>query len=70
VQANCFKIVESEWFRRVILVIILTNVGFLASYSYGQSSTLNLVLNSVDAAFTIIYVLEVLLKWQAAGSLW
>lgn len=69
-QARCFEFVESERFRRIILVIILINVGFLASYSYGQSSTWTLALNSVDTAFTIIYILEVLLKWQAAGSLW
>jgi len=69
-QARCFEFVESERFRRIILAIILVNVGFLASYSYGQSSTWTLALNSVDAAFTIIYIFEVLLKWQAAGSLW
>jgi len=69
-QAACFRIVESAWFGRAILVIILVNMGFLASYSYGQTSTWTLALNSVDAAFTSIYILEVLLKWQAAGSIW
>ena len=61
---------ESAWFGRIIVAIILINVGFLASYSYGQSSTWTLVLNSVDTAFTSIYILEVLLNWQAAGSMW
>ena len=69
-QAACFRLVESAWFGRIIVVIILINVGFLASYSYGQNSTWTLVLNSVDTVFTSIYILEVLLKWQAAGSLW
>ena len=50
--------------------MILINMGFLASYSYDQSNTWNDVLNGVDAGFTVVYLLEMLLKWQAAGSLW
>ncbi len=69
-QAACFDFVESRYFRWGILGIILINMGFLASYSYDQSRTWSHVLNGVDAAFTIVYVLEVLLKWQAAGNLW
>lgn len=69
-KAACFHFVESEYYRWGILAIILINMGFLASYSYDQSHTWTRVLNGVDAAFTIIYVLEVLLKWQAAGNLW
>lgn len=61
---------ESRWFPLAIVAIILVNMGFLASYSYGQSRTWTRVLNGVDCAFTIAYVLEVLLKWQAAGNLW
>ena len=69
-QAQCFCFVESEYFRKGIVLVILINMGFLASYSYAQSDTWNDVLNGVDAGFTVVYLLEVLLKWQAAGSLW
>ena len=69
-QAACFRFVVGKYFRWGILALILINIGFLASYSYDQSQTWTHVLNAVDAAFTIIYVLEVLLKWQAAGNLW
>lgn len=50
--------------------MILVNVGFLASYSYGQSVSWRHILNIIDCCFTSLYVLEVLLKWQAAGNIW
>ena len=69
-QVQCFRFVESEYFRQGIVLVLLINMGFLASYSYAQNNTWNDVLNGVDAGFTVVYLLEVLLKWQAAGSLW
>lgn len=69
-QRRCFCYVESWWFPHAIVLLILVNIGFLASYSYSQSSTWNRVLNIVDCCFTVMYILEVVLKWQAAGSVW
>lgn len=69
-QAKCFYFIHSKYFRWAILAIILIDMGFLASYHYNQSPTWTTVLNSIDAGFTALFVLEVLLKWQAAGSLW
>ena len=69
-QAKCFKVVQSTWFKRAICAIVIINIAFLSSYSYGQSHTWTVALNAIDVGFITIYLMEVVLKWQAAGSIW
>ena len=69
-KAKCFTFVESLFFRRLICLVIIVNIAFLSSYSYGQSQTWTIALNAIDVGFITVYLLEVLLKWQAAGNVW
>eukprot|EP00899_Mesostigma_viride_P014513 jgi/Mesvir1/23062/Mv26577-RA.2 len=61
------RVVDTAAFENTMLLVILTNVTFLAVHHYGQSPTTDRVLDIAGHVFTIIYLLEASLKLVVYG---
>jgi len=62
------SIVKTAWFEYVILVVILINCVFLALENPTKNSdTTKDVIEITEVVFTVIYIIEMLLKWVALG---
>ena len=67
-RACCVHIIVNKWFDRFITVCILINSAMLASKEYegnydaNFTSEWNTLLDLVDQVFSVIYIIECLLK--------
>ncbi len=61
------KVALSEWFDRLIMIVILMNVVCMFMSHAGQSSTWDAALNGANVGFTAIFVIEMVLKMMAMG---
>ena len=70
-----FDLVNSEWFVNFITLCVVINVLCMASKSYQINSSLALTLKSLNAIFTLIFNLEMILKlialkWMYFYNIW
>eukprot|EP00484_Ammonia_sp_Unknown_P007624 CAMPEP_0197073220 /NCGR_PEP_ID=MMETSP1384-20130603/210494_1 /TAXON_ID=29189 /ORGANISM="Ammonia sp." /LENGTH=1825 /DNA_ID=CAMNT_0042512053 /DNA_START=142 /DNA_END=5619 /DNA_ORIENTATION=+ len=69
-QTVRMDVVQKSWFEFVILVVIIINCVFLAlDNPTNDNATLDEVIFITEVVFTVIYVIEIILKWIAFG-LW
>eukprot|EP01084_Bolivina_argentea_P006659 12632_1 len=62
------EIVQTSWFETVILIVILINCVFLAlDNPTNEDETLQDVILITEYCFTVIYIIEMLLKWIGLG---
>ncbi len=69
VRVFVYKMVLNEAFDNVMVAIILANIIVLFLFYQGQSAAWTNALEIANAVFTVIYILEMLLKWTAMGVL-
>ncbi|XP_008940730.1 PREDICTED: sodium channel protein type 5 subunit alpha-like, partial [Merops nubicus] len=68
-RKTCHQIVEHSWFESFIIFMILLSSGALAfeDIHINERKTIRNMLAFLDKMFTVIFVLEMLLKWVAYG---
>eukprot|EP00485_Elphidium_margaritaceum_P010070 CAMPEP_0202692280 /NCGR_PEP_ID=MMETSP1385-20130828/6693_1 /ASSEMBLY_ACC=CAM_ASM_000861 /TAXON_ID=933848 /ORGANISM="Elphidium margaritaceum" /LENGTH=1814 /DNA_ID=CAMNT_0049347777 /DNA_START=122 /DNA_END=5566 /DNA_ORIENTATION=+ len=67
-RAVRLDVVQTAWFETVILVVIVINCVFLAlDNPKNEDETLEIVIFVTEVVFTIIYCLEIAIKWFAYG---
>ncbi|XP_061763638.1 sodium channel protein type 4 subunit alpha A isoform X1 [Nerophis ophidion] len=68
-RKTCFAIVEHDWFETFIIFMILLSSGALAfeDINIERRRTVKIILEYADKIFTLVFVLEMLLKWTAYG---
>ena len=64
---QCYKLVVHPWFDYTIMVIILINTAVLMMDSYPEDVVLMGVLEYINFTLTLIFVMEMLLKWVGLG---
>jgi len=62
-----FNIVQSKRFDTFMMVIILINVGTMCLVHYGQSKTWTTALDVSNLFFTVVFIVEMILKMSAIG---
>nr|XP_057934255.1 sodium channel protein type 4 subunit alpha A [Doryrhamphus excisus] len=68
-RKTCFAIVEHDWFETFIIFMILLSSGALAfeDIYIERRRTIKIILEFADKVFTLVFVMEMLLKWTAYG---
>ncbi|XP_054602943.2 sodium channel, voltage-gated, type I-like, alpha isoform X2 [Nothobranchius furzeri] len=69
IRKTCYRIVEHNWFESFIIFMILLSSGALAfeDVNIETRKTVKIMLEYADKVFTVIFILEMLLKWVAYG---
>lgn len=68
-KATASKIVESTWFQRFIIGVILFNAALIGTDTYpGMHSEYGGLLNFLDAICLAIFTLEIAVKFVACGN--
>jgi hypothetical protein len=67
VRAFAFSVCMNEQFNFFMIAIILANTAMMCLSYQGMSSRLSQALIISNAIFTVIYVMEMLLRWMAMG---
>jgi Ion transport protein len=66
-QAWCYDLVHARWFGGLVIAVVMANMAFLASNFYNQPQWWSSALNTIDAVFVAIYIVEVAVKMSAVG---
>ena len=68
-RCYAFKFIEHKYFETFIITMIVTSSLALAveDVNYDSRETLKMVMTYLDRFYTVIFVLEMLLKWLAFG---
>ncbi|KAM9772807.1 sodium channel protein type 4 subunit alpha A isoform X1 [Syngnathus typhle] len=68
-RKTCFAIVEHDWFETFIIFMILLSSGALAfeDVYLERRRIIKIILEYADKVFTVVFVIEMILKWTAYG---
>jgi len=66
-RAQVFSFVETKAFSNFIFVMIILNVAVMASAHYGMSSDFEQMLENLNILFTVVFLIEAILKITGLG---